>query len=248
MDRLLQGLGEADRAAAATIGRAARHVDDVVRVEVTGRSGVGKSALVAALGPVPGAVVEETDSWDVPGERDPDLTADVVVLVVLDPPRSADRAALRSAGERAQVVLGKADTLRDPAGAADRCAEELGTSCLAVAPVGDITGLDAVRDAFAARVAAIRAQRSATLLTELRSRSGTAALRDPIEAYLAGDEGVRLAAVATGEPVPADESRQQALRRALDWRERMASTRDARAMRAAVTLQRDAVRSWGRDG
>ncbi|MFC9789770.1 hypothetical protein [Rhodococcus sp. NPDC127528] len=248
MDRLLHSLGEADRTAAATIGRVARQVDAVIRVEVTGRSGVGKSAFVAALGPIPGAVVEQTASWDVPGASDPDLTADVVVLVVVDPPRSADRAALRAAGDRALVVLSKADTLGDPQGAADRCAEELGASCLAVAAVGEVTGLDAVRDAFAVRVAAIRSERSAALLADLRSHSGVAALRDQIEAYLASDEGVRLAAVASGEPVPAGESASQALRRALDWRHRMATTRDARAMRAALTLQRDAVRSWGRDG
>ncbi|TQF69140.1 hypothetical protein FK531_10245 [Rhodococcus spelaei] len=248
VDRLLQTLGEADPTAAATIARATRLLGAAVRVEVTGRAGVGKSAVAASLGPVPGAAVEQTASWDVPGAADPDLTADVVLLVVLDPPRSADRAALREAGERAVLVLNKVDTLGDPAAAADHCADELGTSCLPTSTVGEGSGIGAVRHAVAARVAAVRADRSAALLAALRSHTGMAAVRDPIEEYLAGDEGVRLAATATGEPVPADESRPQALRRAVDWRDRMAASRDARAMRAALTLQRDAVRSWGRDG
>ncbi|MGW0040321.1 hypothetical protein [Rhodococcus sp. NPDC003348] len=227
-----------DTGAAADLDRLVGTVCAPVRIEVTGRAGVGRSALVAALGPVPGAEVVESEAWDRPGATDPVPTGDVVVLTVLDPPRGADRAAADAAGGRLVVVLTKADTLTDPAGAASRAAVALGAPCLPVTAVGAVRGLGEVRDVLAVRVAAVRADRAAALLTLLRSLAGVAGLRDAVEDLLASDDAVWLAASAAG--VSAEDG--DAGDEASCWRVRLNTASDADSARAALAGHRAAVR------
>lgn len=102
-----------------------------IRVQVTGRAGVGKSAVVAALDLPADA---ETPALDDPDrDRDPALDADVVVYVLAATPTPADRAVL-AATPGAVAVLNKADTLPGAwsagARAADGCAAEFGVPTL----------------------------------------------------------------------------------------------------------------------
>ncbi|MGW6379026.1 hypothetical protein ACWFRB_23470 [Rhodococcus sp. NPDC055112] len=251
VDGLRRSATEADPAAGALVRRAVAGYRAPVRVQVTGRAGVGRSAVIAALGPIQGAEVVETAAWDVPGAEDPVLTAELIVLVVCDPPRRADLAAAGAAGDRALAVLNKADTLADSAVAAERAAAVLGVPCLPVDSRSQF-GVADLRIAVAERVEACRAARAAALSTELRALIGTATVRDAVEEYLAGDEALTVAVAAIhpreGEmpPDPQPDDPALALRRARTWRGRMNGGFDARSTRAALTLHRRAVRQWAR--
>ncbi|MFC4604112.1 hypothetical protein [Rhodococcus kronopolitis] len=170
-----------------------------ISAQVTGRAGVGRSAVLAALAGV-GATVElvESEAWDVPGTSDPELTGEVVVLVLAGPPRPADLRAARAAPPRSLAVLNKSDALDDPAALAAAAGSELGLVCLPVSacagPDGDGDGVDVARAAVRGLVDAVRADRAAAVLSVLRGLTGMATARDDVEAYLAGDAGVRLAA------------------------------------------------------
>ncbi|MFF0817966.1 hypothetical protein ACFYVR_22790 [Rhodococcus sp. NPDC003318] len=237
--RLGAVVAEFDAAAAAELERCRRALEEDVLVEVTGRAGVGRSAIVTALGPVAGAEVVETAAWDRPAAADPELRGDVVVLALLDPPRSADRAAA-AANARLLPVLTKADTLADPDRSAARISALLGTHCLPVTAVGEVRGIATLRDELADRVATVGARRAVALLTLLRSLGEHPALRDPVEDHLASDDGVALTARATGQRVtPAD-----APGRARHWRHRLAGDIDADGARTALAMHRAAVREW----
>lgn len=241
-NRLDAAVAAFDSAAGAALDGCRRRDAADVRIEVTGRAGVGRSALVAALGPMAGADVVETDAWDRPGATDPELRGDVVVLAVLDPPRVADRAAASAAGDRLLPVLVKADTVADPDGAAARTSSTFGRPCLPVSTVGEGSGVGAVREALADRIAAVRADRAAALLAHVRSLRAHPPLLDPVEEFLASDDGVALAARATGMPVtPADP-----LARARHWRRRIVGDVDASGVRAALAMNREAAREWAR--
>lgn len=235
-DRLRAAL---DAAAAAELDRWVGSGSSVVRIEVTGRAGVGRTGLVAALGPVSGAEVVQTPAWDRPAAADPDLAGDVVVLVVLDPPRAADLAAATAAGPRLVPVLTKIDTVADPDGAAGRAAALLGAPCLPVSAVGRCSGIGPLRETLDRRVATVLAVRAAALLEALLARGATATLRDLVEEFLATDDGVRLAAAATGWTAGTGDPAEEARR----WRARMNTAADADEARAALALHRAAVRA-----
>ncbi|MFD4182701.1 GTPase domain-containing protein [Rhodococcus sp. NPDC058514] len=241
LDGLRRSATEADPAAGARVTRAVERYRAPVRVEVTGRAGVGRSAVIVALGPIAGGEPVETAALDVPGAEDPALTGELIVLVVCDPPRRADQDVVRVAGDRVLVVLNKADTVADRAVAAERAAEILGVPCL---PVGARSGegVDELRIEVAERLAAVRARRSAALLAELRAMTGTARVRDAVEEYLAGDEALTVAALPDQQrDVPG-----LALQRARAQRGRMNGGFDARSTRGALALHRRAVREWAR--
>lgn len=240
LDRLRRAVRAHDDPAAAGLDDLIAGRRATVRIEVTGRAGVGRTALVAALGPFPGAGVVETDAWDRPGVRDPELVGDVVVLAVLDPPRTADRAAATAAGDRLVPVLVRADTLADPARAAERVTAVLGVPCVPVTAVGTVTGLAAARAAIAARVDAVRSRRAALLLARVHALARIPALRDPVEEFVASDDGVWLAADAAAVPDIAGD----AAARARYWRAAVTTATDAAAARDALARQRAAVREW----
>ena len=251
VDGLRRSATEADPAAGALVSRAVRRYRAPVRIEVTGRAGVGRSAVITALGPMQGAEVVETPAWDVPGGEDPALTAELIVLVVCDPPRRADVAAAGIAGDRGLAVLNKADTLADSAVAAERTAAALGVPCLPVDSRSQF-GVADLRIAVTDRLEACLAARAAALSADLRALIGTASVRDAVEEYLAGDEALTVAVAAIlpheGE-MPAESPPDDpalALRRARTWRGRMNGGFDARGTRAAMTLHRSAVRQWVR--
>src|SRR5574340_381830 len=95
-----------------------------IRIQVSGRSGVGKTTVVRALGLLEGTSPPEGAGWpegieavetggvDSPGVDDPRLDADVVIYVLADSVRAPDRAALaRVDPNRAVGVLTKADAV-----------------------------------------------------------------------------------------------------------------------------------------
>ncbi|MFC9357660.1 hypothetical protein ACFTZB_13950, partial [Rhodococcus sp. NPDC057014] len=201
--------GDRVRAAVAAFGAP-------IRVQTAGRAGVGRSTVAAALaaGGLAGAVVEEADAVDVPGAPDPVLDGDVVVYVLVEAVRDADRDAARNLDPaQALFVLNKADTVgasRVPADAwatatalAAECAEEGGLPALpligtlATAGTSAESGIGAVSAAVADRVARARARRGEILLNTLRSEAARSlASRDVLERYLSGDHAVALGAAA----------------------------------------------------
>ncbi|MBV6759303.1 hypothetical protein [Rhodococcus opacus] len=206
--------GDRVRAAVAAFGAP-------IRVQTAGRAGVGRSTVAAALtaGGIDGAVVEEADAVDVPGAPDPVLDGDVVVYVLVEAVRDADRDAVRNLDpEQALFVLNKADALgasRVPADAwatatarAAECSDEGGLPALpligTLATAGTSSqsgisqsGIGAVSAAVADRVARSRAHRGEILLNTLRSQAArSVASRDVLERYLACDHAVALGAAA----------------------------------------------------
>ncbi|MBC2642516.1 MULTISPECIES: hypothetical protein [unclassified Rhodococcus (in: high G+C Gram-positive bacteria)] len=260
-----------DRTAGDRVREAVAAFRAPIRVQTAGRAGVGRSTVAAALtaGTIPGVVVEETDPVDVPGAPDPVLDADVVVYVVVETVRDADRDAVRPL-DPAQTffVLNKSDTVgesRAPADAwaaatarAAECATESGLPALpligTLATAGDPnSGIDAVSAAVADRAARTRARRADTLLTSLRSLAArSAAARDVLEAYLADDDAVALAAVAArlhlddcaAEAPEPPRNAEDAGRCADWWRAQQALQPTARGRRAAVDVRRHYVRVW----
>ncbi|MFD1814437.1 hypothetical protein [Rhodococcus gannanensis] len=220
---------------------AAGHLD-TVRVEITGRGGVGRSAIVAALGRIEGAELVQSEARDRPGFPDPVLTGDIVVLVVLDPPRNVDAAAAVEAGDRLLPVLAKTDTLADPDAALARASAALRAPCLPVSTVGAGIGLPRLRQAVEDRVRAVRAARAAEVLGRLRARPERHAAPGAFDDFLTTDAGVRLVAQATGLADPPGDAQA----RARYWRARMNTSDSPDALRAALALQRDAVREWVR--
>ncbi|QSE82801.1 hypothetical protein [Rhodococcus koreensis] len=241
-----------------------------VRVQTAGRAGVGRSTVAAALtaGGIDGAVVEESDAVDVPGAPDPVLDGDVVVYVLVEAVRDADRDAVRNLDPaQALFVLNKADTVgasRVPADAwatatarAAECSDEGGLPALpligtlATAGTSSESGIGAVSAAVADRVARVRAHRGEILLNMLRSQAARSlASRDVLERYLAGDHAVALGAAAArlhladciaDEPEP-PRTAADAGRCADWWQAQLARQPTARRRRAVVDIRRHYVR------
>ncbi|MFF2111947.1 hypothetical protein [Rhodococcus koreensis] len=241
-----------------------------VRVQTAGRAGVGRSTVAAALtaGGVDGAVVEESDAVDVPGAPDPVLDGDVVVYVLVEAVRDADRDAVRNLDPaQALFVLNKADTVGASRVSADawatataraaECSDEGGLPALpligtlAAAGPSSESGIGAVSAAVADRVARVRAHRGEILLNTLRSQAARSlASRDVLERYLAGDHAVALGAAAArlhladciaDEPEP-PRTAADAGRCADWWRAQLARQPTARRRRAVVDIRRHYVR------
>lgn len=266
LDGLRLAVRRADVGAAVTLDAAVRAQRRGIDVQVTGRAGVGRSAVLAVLaaaGGVGGVGFAETDAWDVPGAADPALTGDLVVLVLCGPPRPVDLVAVRAAPARVLAVLNKADALTDPAAVAVSGGAELGLECLPVAagvgPAG--AGVDPLRAVVRGLIDEVRAERAAALLSVLRGLTGVAAVRDRVEAYLGADEGVRLGAVAAGphprvpqchigEPhgtrCDIGEPPGDPLAAAGYWRGRLQADGADEGVRAALARHRDHVRDWER--
>ncbi|QYB02564.1 hypothetical protein I1A62_36055 [Rhodococcus sp. USK10] len=258
-----EAAGDRVRAAVAAFGAP-------IRIQTAGRAGVGRSTVAAALtaGGIDGTVVEEADAVDVPGAPDPVLDGDVVVYVLVEAVRDADRDAVRNLDPaRALFVLNKADTLgasRVPADAwatatarAAECSDEGGLPALpligtlATAGTSSQSGIGAVSAAVADRVARSRAHRGEILMNTLRSQAArSVASRDVLERYLACDDAVALGAAAARLHLAdciADEPEQP--RTAADagrcadwWRAQLARQPTARRRRAVVDIRRHYVR------
>jgi hypothetical protein len=225
-------------------------------------------AAALTAGGIDGAVVEESDAVDVPGAPDPVLDGDVVVYVLVEAVRDADRDAVRNLDPaQALFVLNKADTVgasRVPADAwatatarAAECSDEGGLPALpligtlATAGTSSESGIGAVSAAVADRVARVRAHRGEILLNTLRSQAARSlASRDVLERYLAGDHAVALGAAAArlhladciaDEPEP-PRTAADAGRCADWWRAQLARQPTARRRRAVVDIRRHYVR------
>ncbi len=225
---------------ATALGECADACQATVRVDVTGRAGVGRTALVSVLGAVPGAEIVETTAWDRPDAEDPPLDGDVVVLVVLDSPRAADRAAVAAAGDRLILALGKADTLADVPRSVERVTDLFGSTCLPVSADRVVSGVAAVRAEIVRRVAATRAGRAARLQRLIRDLDRFPELRDAVDEFTSSAEGVRLAA----EAMPGGDVDGDAPARVRHWRATAAAAPDAATARAALARQRAAIRDW----
>ncbi|GAF45967.1 hypothetical protein [Rhodococcus wratislaviensis] len=243
-----------------------------IRVQTAGRAGVGRSTVAAALtaNGIADAVVEESDAVDVPGAPDPTLDGDVVVYVLVESVRDADRDAVRTLDPaQALFVLNKSDTLGASRAAADawatataraaECSDEGGLPALpligtlAIAGRSPESGIDAVSAAVSGRVARTRARRAETLLNTLRSQAARSpASRDVLERYLAGDHAVALAASAArlhladcvAEAPEPPRSAADAAQCADWWRAQLARQPTARRRRAVVDVRRHYVRVW----
>ena len=241
-----------------------------IRVQTAGRAGVGRSTVAAALtaNGIADAVVEEADAVDVPGAPDPTLDGDVVVYVLVESVRAADRDAVRTLDPaQALFVLNKSDTLGASRAAADawatataraaECSDEGGLPTLpligTLAGTSAESGIDAVSAAVTDRVARTRARRGETLLNALRSQAARRpASRDVLERYLAGDHAVALAAAAArlhladfaAEAPEPPRSAADAARCADWWRAQLARQPTSRRRRAVVDVRRHYVRVW----
>lgn len=105
-----------------------------IRVQVSGRVGVGKSSVRAVLtsSTVPAFTdveITETAAMDVPSAPDPDLDGDVVVYVLTSGAQKADVDAVTSAS-LVVPVLAKADTVDDLSGVLDRLTSAVGIEVL----------------------------------------------------------------------------------------------------------------------
>lgn len=116
-----------------------------------------------------------------------------------------------------------------------------------------MSGIDAVSTAVADRVARVRAVRAERLLISLRSLAArSAASRDVLETYLAGDDAVALGAAAArlhladcfAEAPDSPRNAEDAARCADWWRTQQARQPTARRRRAVVDVRRHYVRVW----
>ncbi|MFZ2176765.1 MAG: hypothetical protein WAW17_22535 [Rhodococcus sp. (in: high G+C Gram-positive bacteria)] len=265
-----------DSAAGVEVGAAVHAFRAPIRVQVAGRAGVGRSTVAAALtvpGVVTGWVVEETAAVDVPGVPDPVLDGDVVVYVLVESVRGADRDAVRALDPAATFfVLNKADTLgesRSPADVraaararADECSRDGGLVALpliatdaAVASLRETSGIDAVAGAVTDRVHRMQARRGEYLLRALRMQAARSiSVRDLLENFLAGDRAVALAAAAARThleewaaqaPGP-PRTPDDALRAATWWTARLTPAATVRQRQAVLDIRRHHVRTWAR--
>ncbi|NLG55075.1 MAG: hypothetical protein GX542_05410, partial [Rhodococcus sp.] len=129
LNTLERAVAAVDPQAAQAVGAAIEAYLTPIRLQVVGRAGVGRTsvaAIVDKLGSVisggryghPNPIqrvvaVAECGAVDAPGGQEPQIDADMVVYVLVDPPRDADRAMLADI-DSVVAVLNKADTLEDP--------------------------------------------------------------------------------------------------------------------------------------
>lgn len=193
---------------AADIGGAARQALDAatlpIRIQVAGRAGVGRTAVVGVLERAGFGSVTEASAVDAPGADDPVLDGDVVVYVLSGAPRTPDVDALRRAPRDATVALvNKADLLASWGVAlriAGECEAETGVRTLPLVGRETAPGSpDGVTDAAAAVAACVhgaQARRGRAALKTLAEAAARGPDRDILESYLRSDEAVRLAAHA----------------------------------------------------
>lgn len=142
------------------------------RIQITGRSGAGRSTVTRALALL---AAEETGPVDEPGSPDPVLDGDLVLYVLAGAPLPADRRVLAALPrERAVVVLNKADAVgarwADAVAAAERCAADLGIATVpVVATLAERTrsGTVSAEDLAALRALAARDDPALTLAPDL---------------------------------------------------------------------------------
>ncbi|QBJ96070.1 hypothetical protein ERC79_08855 [Rhodococcus sp. ABRD24] len=197
-------------AACGAVRQAVAAQDAPIRIQVTGRSGVGRTTVAQVLERAGFRDVAETSPIDAPDAPDPVLDGDVVVHVLAVAPRDADIAALRRAPRGSTVaILGKADAQGSSWAAAveasNACAAETGVRTVPMVGTADDVeaGAEAVTAAVADCIRVALARRTRTLLATLAAQAARGPEREMIEDYLRSDEAVqaaaRSAAVVTGQ-------------------------------------------------
>lgn len=233
-----------------------------VRVQTAGRSGVGRTTVTAALrgaAPILAADLVETSAVDVPGADDPRLDADVVVYVLVDSVRTADRRALDAATSGSVVVvLNKTDAIGTDQSAVDArvadCARGCGTT---VHPLVATTtdGIGPIASSVTEAICRVRDARGGALVRTLRRHAArSVAARDLIEHYLASDAAVALEAAAARLELPellAHEpgdvrTANDALRNAQWWKSQITPEQSVRHRRGVLCIHREYVRRWAR--
>ncbi|AYJ47945.1 hypothetical protein [Rhodococcus sp. P1Y] len=144
------------------IGALADRCFGSVRVQVSGRTGVGKSTVRSVLAAHPdlrldGVDVTEAASIDVPRSPDPVLDGDVVIHVVTSGAQPADLDVVASARE-VVAVLAKADTIDHLPVVVDRLSASMGVTVhplMGTVAASVLRGLPASFDALRPSVAAI---------------------------------------------------------------------------------------------
>ncbi|MEV0945276.1 hypothetical protein [Rhodococcus sp. NPDC049939] len=114
LSRLVEQVTALDPMTGPSVREAATASRAPIRVLTAGRAGVGRSTVAAALTATVSTdvLIEESDPVDVPDAPDPTLDADLVVYVLVESVRDADREAVRSLDPaRVLFVLNKSDTL-----------------------------------------------------------------------------------------------------------------------------------------
>ncbi|MGU3437942.1 hypothetical protein ACNHUS_33645 [Actinomycetes bacterium M1A6_2h] len=156
-----------------------------VRVAVAGRPGVGKSAVVGALGPIGGVTPLEVHGVDSPDAADVTLDADLLLDVIVRTPHPADLEALsgRTAADTV-VVLAKADALADRDEAAQRA--EASTSLPVVAVnTGDVVDVSTLRSVADVAVERIARDRLRALIDRLEcAGAAEPSVREAVETFL----------------------------------------------------------------
>lgn len=268
-------VADLDSEVAAAVRAAADAFLMPVRIQIVGRAGVGRTSVaqvVGELGPVLAAgrygypnpvqrvvAVSETGAVDVPGEQQPEVDADVVVYVLVDPPREADRVMLAGM-ESVVAVLNKADTLEDPQARAQACADETGVWTVPLnADSRDGARSDSayLQQTLTSMVEQVIARRAGELLDVVQVQAARSSVaRDLLETFLLSDGAVSLAArvsrgdladlAAAAPPVP--DTADQALRSARWWQARLAEVPEdqVQRQRSIENQQRECLRVWAR--
>ncbi|MGB6052988.1 MAG: hypothetical protein WBG14_19350, partial [Rhodococcus sp. (in: high G+C Gram-positive bacteria)] len=144
-----------------------------IRVLVSGRTGVGKSSVRAALHTRHDVglseVVVEAASIDVPRAPDPELDGDVIVHVLAGGVHRADVDAVAQAIERAAaelvVVLAKADTVDDPELLVEQMSAAMGVTVFPLMSTIAVSLAQGKPESFDALRAVARAMTAEMLLT-----------------------------------------------------------------------------------
>ncbi|MFD4366743.1 hypothetical protein [Rhodococcus sp. NPDC058521] len=256
-------VAQLDRVAADALAAAFEAHSAPVRVQIAGRAGVGRTTVTTMLRnatPEPSRIdFVETSAFDSPATADPVLDADVLVYLLVDALRSADRRALETTTAASVVlVLNKADTLgsdtSEIGARIDECTRECGTK---VYPLVATTaeGAEAVVDAVTAGVRSAEIARGGVLICELRRQAARSfAARDVIEQCVTSDAAVALEAGAaraelselSGRAPGAPRTAEEALRNAQWWKGQATAGLPARQRRQILTVHRDYVRQWAR--
>lgn len=236
----VRALAVADTEVGRAIDAAADRCFAVVRIQVSGRTGVGKSSVRSVLAAHPDLRITDVEmteaaSIDVPRSPDPVLDGDVVVHVMAGGAQPADANVVASAKE-VVPVLAKADTIDDLDAIVGRLSASLGRSVyflMGTTATSVMRGLPSSFDSLRRAADAVTAD---MLLTPERFLRAKLPMPRPVREELVEQIEIRGVAIAVDALVANPATDDATLRLLLT--ERSGADAVARAVRQAV----DAVR------